>query len=109
MAETLFLAFSNPADPNKEDEFNEWYDQHHIPQLLEHVPGFISAQRFRLDSAQLPHRYLAIYEVQGEPDAVMKDLRERGADGSVEISPLLQRDPAPIAIFVTAMGAKITA
>ncbi len=108
MAETLFLAFSNPADPDKEAEFNEWYEHTHIPQLLEHVPGLVSAQRFRLESAQLPHRYLAIYEVDGEPDAVMKDLGARGADGSVERSPLLQRDPAPIALFVSAMGAKIT-
>jgi hypothetical protein len=108
MAENLFLAFSNPADPSREAEFNEWYDQTHIPQLLKHVPGLVSAQRFRLESTQLPHRYLAIYEVDGDPDDVIKDLGARGADGSVERSPLLQRDPAPIALFVSAMGGRIT-
>jgi hypothetical protein len=33
------------ADPEKEKEFNEWYNKEHIPALLQ-VPGVISANRF---------------------------------------------------------------
>jgi hypothetical protein len=43
-----------------EDEFNDWYDHEHIP-LRMAVPGFLSAQRYRVSGA--PH-YLVVYEMQ---------------------------------------------
>jgi len=43
-----------------EDEFNDWYDREHIP-LRMAVPGFLSAQRYRVSGA--PH-YLVVYEMQ---------------------------------------------
>ena len=41
----LFIA-SMDVDPDKEDVFNEVYDQEHVPNLLT-VPGVISVARFR--------------------------------------------------------------
>lgn len=48
------------ADPEKEKEFNEWYNQEHIPALLT-VPGVISANRFA--SLEGTPKYIAIYEL----------------------------------------------
>ena len=55
--------------PEREAEFNEWYSNSHVPNLLK-VPGYISGMRFRLvDEPALEHlrmgpRYLALYEIQ---------------------------------------------
>ena len=33
------------CDPTREDEYNHWYDQIHIPDILK-TPGFVRARRF---------------------------------------------------------------
>jgi hypothetical protein len=43
-----------------ESEFNEWYDNEHIPALAA-VPGVLSARRFRDPNGT--HRYLALYHL----------------------------------------------
>jgi len=58
----LFIAIGDT--PSKHEvEFNQWYDQEHIP-LLAAVPGVISARRFK-DPSGRP-RYLALYELDGD-------------------------------------------
>jgi hypothetical protein len=46
--------------PEIENEFNEWYDTEHIPNLLK-VPGVISAKRCVCYEGEGP-KYIAIYE-----------------------------------------------
>lgn len=90
------VVFSNPAD-GKEAEFNEWYDTVHIPQLLE-VPGMLSAKRFalvdsdlyRVPGGQMPeHKYMCVYELEGDVNAIMTEIRKRVADGRVMMSDCL--------------------
>ena len=50
--------------PEKEEEWNEWYNQVHIPDILR-CPGFLSARRFRAFQGKGP-RYKAIYELEDE-------------------------------------------
>ena len=87
MPRYTFLAFTNPT-PGKEDEFNAWYDAHHIPDVLD-VPGFVSGRRFRLAQTQfefntqpLNYRYLALYEI--ETDDVAATLKEIVARAGTE-------------------------
>ncbi len=62
---TYYIVKSNPL-PNKETEFNRWYDEIHIPEVLE-VDGVLSAKRMELAEQQLMaqqnHRYMAVYEL----------------------------------------------
>src|SRR3546814_431376 len=52
-------------DPKMEADFNAWYEEVHIPQLLA-CPGWLSAtRRISLDGGP---KYVAIYEITG-PDA----------------------------------------
>jgi len=53
--------------PEHEAEFDEWYDNEHIPALAA-VPGVLSARRFR--DAAGTHRYLALYHLRS-PEATM--------------------------------------
>ena len=61
-----FIVFSNPSTPGREEEFNNWYDHQHMPDVLR-IPGFVSAQRFVTMSASpnstLP-RYLIIFTLR---------------------------------------------
>jgi hypothetical protein len=65
----LFVAIGD-APAEHEAEFNQWYDQEHIP-LLTAVPGVISARRFK-DPSGKP-RYLALYELD---DASVLECKE---------------------------------
>lgn len=62
----LMCVLTSPA-PGKEQEFNRWYEEQHIPDLMR-LPGLVSAQRFRLSALQqkappFEQTYLAIYEL----------------------------------------------
>lgn len=50
--------------PEHEAEFNEWYDNEHIP-ALRAVPGVMAARRFK--DMKGTHRYLALYHLEN-PD-----------------------------------------
>ena len=68
MAKALFLVYSGPADAAREAEYNEWYDDVHVPDMLG-VPGIVACTRYRLAATQVrdpaaPAPYLAIYEVE---------------------------------------------
>jgi len=73
MAErNIYVVQSNPV-AGREDEYNDWYTKTHIPEILR-VPGMVAAERFVLSDVQrVPpptapaFRYIAIYEVDGDP------------------------------------------
>jgi hypothetical protein len=80
MSKHVFVVFTNPVD-GKEATYNDWYDNRHLPDVLD-VPGFVSAQRFRLSDTQraagpFPWRYLALYEI--ETDDLKQTLATLGA------------------------------
>jgi hypothetical protein len=62
----LHIVQTSPT-PGREDEFNEWYDNVHVPEILT-LPEFISGRRLRLvadDPFEGP-RYLAVYEIESD-------------------------------------------
>lgn len=88
----LLVVLTKPVE-GKEDEYNEWYSSTHLDDVLA-IDGFVSAQRFALTELprpqQAPYRYLAIYEIEGDPEKARRALREatRGED-SMELSDAL--------------------
>ena len=74
MAKTIMAVFTNPASAEAEDEYNRWYDEVHVKELLT-VPGVLSASRYRLSDGghgeTSDHRYLAIYELDADPNTVL--------------------------------------
>ena len=71
---------SNPTDPAREAEFNEWYTNTHLDDVLR-VAGFNVARRYALSDARpmagtqaSSLRYLAVYEVESD------DLEQSGRD-----------------------------
>ena len=89
MAKYTFVVLTNPTS-GKEAEYNKWYNEQHIPDVL-NVPGFVAAQRFRLADAQMgdtnPHRYLALYEIETDDLAgALKELKARAGTADMVIS-----------------------
>ncbi len=79
----VFIA-SMDVDPEKEDLFNEVYDQEHVPNLLK-VPGVVSVTRAKRETLTLSIGgarqtieaegepvYSAIYEIES-PDVLVSD------------------------------------
>jgi hypothetical protein len=56
----LLLALLEPPE-KMEEEFNEWYDQEHIPERKA-IPGIITAQRFMAHDGS--PKYLALYDLE---------------------------------------------
>jgi hypothetical protein len=64
MRNRTILVTSVDIDPAAADDFNRWYDETHLPEILA-CPGFVSCTRFECAGGREP-RYLAIYELEGE-------------------------------------------
>jgi hypothetical protein len=65
MPKYLYFAFSDCTDPSREEEFNDWYSETHIPDMLE-TPGMIRATRWVNAQPEETQRrkYLALYEFE---------------------------------------------
>jgi hypothetical protein len=87
----IHIVFSEPPDGMSEEEFNRWYDPH-LDEILV-VPGFVSAQRFRLEPAvtnpraPVPYRFLSLYELEGDVGQIMADLDVEASSGRMKLPP----------------------
>ena len=60
----LFCVETKCLDPNREDEFNRWYDEIHIPDVMEGCPDFQSCHRYKLISSQGNGKYFVTIEIE---------------------------------------------
>ena len=66
MERWLLVAETNCTDPSREKEFNRWYDNIHLPDILE-TPGFIRATRYENSSpAEGRGKFLVLYQIETE-------------------------------------------
>jgi hypothetical protein len=99
MPKGVMLVFSRPSSPEREDEYNKWYDEVHIPECCT-IPGVISAVRYRRSEANAPSDdafpYLAIYELESDDlGGTVKDLMAANQDGRITMSDALSMKPFP--------------
>ena len=84
MAKGLLLVFTKPVSDDREDAFNRWYDNHHVPDVVG-IEGFTSGTRYHISEQQnragvetstiadLP--YLAAYEIDADdPTTAIQNL-----------------------------------
>ena len=88
MAKWLLIIHSNCNDPLREEAFNEWYSNVHIPDVLTN-PGFTNAARYKQvfvpntgyeksNPNVLESKYLATYEIEtGDINMVIRTMLER--------------------------------
>lgn len=94
LAKGIMVVESEPVDPDAEDEYDRWYREVHIPELLA-VPGFAGARRYRirrdLGQGESPKpRFLTVYELEADdlaaPFTAMR-ARPRPAGSAPPLSP----------------------
>ncbi len=88
MSEHLHLVFSKAPEWLSDDEYNRWYDADLAEILI--VPGFVAARRYRLETTvgAIPpsqHRYLSMYELDGDPNDVMAELDREIESGRMDL------------------------
>jgi hypothetical protein len=102
MPKGIMVVQSSPCDPAREDEYNDWYSNTHLPEVCA-VPGFVAGRRYKVHGGGAGQAdpavpsYVAIYEIDADDltDPV-KEVRARSATGQVHMSDVLQLDPPPV-------------
>jgi hypothetical protein len=117
MANALLIVFSNPADGADVAEFNRWYTDVHVVDILK-LGGAKSARRYKSSGIELlpglpePGRYVAVYEVEadsvGEIKQIASNLQGSLASGEADISPTMDLNSVQAA-WVLPIGETITA
>lgn len=105
MAKYSFVVLSNPT-PGNEAEYNRWYNEQHLPDVLA-VPGFVAAQRFRRDDpdSQLKYSYMAIYEIESDDVAkTMADLNGRAGTPAMQLSDAIDLAGVSTTLFSPVTG-----
>jgi hypothetical protein len=96
MADNLMVVLSN-SKPDLEDEFNDWYSNVHIVEVVDKLDGFEAAQRFALAPGQVegdaPWMYLALYWI---PDGKLEDAQAAIKGQRVEREEALAAGRAPM-------------
>ncbi|MEV0685427.1 hypothetical protein AB0I35_16335 [Nocardia sp. NPDC050378] len=94
---TRLMVFATPHD-GMDDEYNRWYTEVHIPDMLA-IPGVVSAERHQLvRGAPDEMRYLSVFVLDAEPSAVLAEIGARAKDGRMTMS--ASADPARTRITV---------
>jgi hypothetical protein len=91
----LYLVFSSPVQ-GREDDYNDWYDQVHLADVRR-IPGVVGATRFeyvptsheQVTAPPTQHRYLAVYELDGDPEDVIAELLARAGGPQLALSDAL--------------------
>ena len=66
MEKWVLVVGTNCSDPSKEREFSEWYNNTHLPDILE-VPGFVRATRYEVpEPGEGESKFIAMYAIETE-------------------------------------------
>ena len=86
MAKGIILVETRPSSPDRDQEYNTWYDEVHLRELVA-LDGFVSARRLRPVDGDGP--YVALYEIEGDDlQAVLENLNANA--GQLHMSDALQ-------------------
>lgn len=109
---SLYFVQSNAVD-GRDDEFNDWYDSVHVPDILA-LDGFVSAQRFkrstaldRPDAVAPEFTYVACYEIEGDPVTAVRALGAAVKAGDIAMTDAMA--PGTTSILFDAIGPRVQA
>jgi hypothetical protein len=77
MAKGVLIAFAHPQESAAEADFNAWYSNHHLPEILG-IDGVVRATRYRAVDPAANYGYLAIYELNGDLEAILAEIHVQG-------------------------------
>lgn len=99
MSHYFYFVFTRPK-AGQDDEFNKWYSERHIHDLVA-IPGIVAAQRFRLLDLAIAEKtsdYLAIYEFS-DVDLAIAGIAERRGTDRMPSTEAIDRDSSKGVVF----------
>ena len=89
MAQGLMIAYSSAA-PGRDAEYEQWYDEIHIPDVRAAIPSITAVHRYKrvdLQGGAGAPRYVAVYEL-GDADVATAagQLGAAGAEGRLRMT-----------------------
>lgn len=115
---SVLMVYSDPSSPEAEAEYNRWYQDVHLPEVID-VPGFVAASRYRVTAVNMlgepwvvSQRYLAVYELdRQDPEQIAAshaELTRRVREGDrMQLSSAL--GPGPITRYYARISDRIAA
>ncbi|GAA3719872.1 hypothetical protein [Gordonia hankookensis] len=98
MPKGILMVEGRPSSPDRAEEFGQWYDEVHMPEVLK-LDGFVSGRRLRPidDDGTL----VSLYEIDGSDlkDAA-RGLFTAFRNGGFTMSDAMQMDPPPVMRFL---------
>lgn len=92
MAKGIIYVETRPSSPDRDQEYNTWYDEIHLPELVA-LEGIVSARRLRPVDGDGP--YVALYEVEADDlRSVLQNMHHNARN--LHMSDALQLDPPPV-------------
>jgi len=64
MAKRGLLIVMASIAPEREEAFNRWYNEDHLPKMLERMPGILSGRRYKIIEGEERYQFIAIYEFE---------------------------------------------
>lgn len=90
---SYLMVESYPSHPGRVEEFNQWYDQVHVPEVCE-VEGVVGATRLAPATAD-GGGYVVLYHLEGDPEAALASIKAKAAAGKFNMSDVLSMGPIP--------------
>jgi hypothetical protein len=99
VSNNLFLVYTNPMSDEQDAEFNDWYTNTHLGEIVA-LPGIVSATRYRVAAASeatSKHRYLAIYELEDgvTPEQIGASIAAGVQSGQIHMTDAIKVDTDP--------------
>jgi len=59
----LFIVMAK-VKPEAEEVFNQWYNEEHLPRVIERIPDVLSGRRYKILEGEDEYQFMAVYEFQ---------------------------------------------
>ncbi|MCK9275860.1 MAG: hypothetical protein M0P57_12300 [Syntrophales bacterium] len=56
------LVIMAQVPPDKEEAFHHWYNDEHLPRVLELLPGVVSGRSYKIMEGDEEYQFMALYE-----------------------------------------------
>ena len=102
MSRFVMMVRSHAVDPERQEEYDYWYENVHIPEVLT-LPEFVSAQRFCQAShvsGEPTHQFMTQYEIEAETsEAALNALLTAAQSGQFNMLPWLDTSTMVTVIY----------
>lgn len=97
MAKTLLFVESKPASPKLVDEYHNWHDRTHIPEMLK-IAGFTSARRWQADNGE---SFITLYEIDTDIDTAKANLKAAVQNGQMSKPVAVETSPPAVMRYLS--------